>query len=1123
MMTINDPRMHCLSVKNPWAYLICAGVKQIEYRSRNTSFRGTIHIHVSGEGHTTTDAFRAEPNKLLWRSSPKLMHMLREARGDPRAIVFPSGRIIGSVELVDVERYDDVSYGWILDKAQFLDKPLDGIKGRMGLWTYEPSSPVESQESVVNDYVSYAAAEPEDAAEPSEPYRANQPFLSTDFHAKAWAWSLDLKSSAPDYGTIAGTMIGARVDLNPHQIDAAIFALKSPIARGALLADEVGLGKTIEAGIVIAQKWAEGRKKILLILPASLRQQWLFELAEKFFLPSIILEKRGFDRESLEGSSNPFDRPGEIVIASYQFASSKASNIKAVPWDLIVVDEAHRIRNSWRKGNVTGQALRNATDGRRKLLLTATPLQNNMMELFGLLSFIDPRAFGDEASFKLQYSRLAEAGRYEELRARIAPFCKRTLRRQVTEYVKYTSRICLTETFEPGEDERSLYDDISSWLQRPELVALPMGQRHLMTLIMRKLLASSTYAIAGALDTIIARLLAIQEGIETAREEEEDFDEWEEELEEWNDEDIPAPEIDPVELSREIDELKGFRTRARAIRENAKGQRLMIALARGFEELDRLGAERKAIIFTESRKTQAYLLEVLADSPYGTGIVLFNGTNLDKGSRAVYSSWLDANRGTDRISGSPSADMRAALVDCFRERGTIMIATEAAAEGINLQFCSLVINFDLPWNPQRIEQRIGRCHRYGQKHDVVVLNFLNIANRADQRVYELLSEKLKLFSGVFGASDDILGSLGSGVDLEQRILAIYQHCRGTQEIDEAFDQLREEFSEHIDATMRDTKRKLMENLDDEVRQRLKITDNESILIRNIHERSLFYLLRHLSPEPGSYDERSFSFSESGESYRFDEYGEGRASLVRLGMDLARERIRLGKALEPKPARILFEYHGGSYNSAAKALIGKSGYLAAYAFRSICEEAIEERLLYACVLDDGSLVPTEQASKLFQESGRIIDRGEEITFPLEIELQAERLKIRAREEAQERSRSWLSVEIDKLDAWAEDLKAGLELKIKEVEAAIKQVRKEKTLASSLESKLGHERRYKELERERNSLRRRLFDAQDEIDARRDEVIESIEKKLKANEETLPLFKIAFSVLSAGPTHPVPLDL
>ena len=154
--------------------------------------------------------------------------------------------------------------------------------------------------------------------------------------------------------------------------------------------------------------------------------------------------------------------------------------------------------------------------------------------------------------------------------------------------------------------------------------------------------------------------------------------------------------------------------------------------------------------------------------------MLFNGTNTSAQAQQVYTDLVAAHAGTDRITGSRTADTRAALVEHFRDSARIMIATEAGAEGINLQFCSLVINYDLPWNPQRIEQRIGRCHRYGQKHDVVVVNFIDRSNAADRRVYELLAQKFQLFEGVFGASDEVLGTIGSGVDFERRIADIYQ-------------------------------------------------------------------------------------------------------------------------------------------------------------------------------------------------------------------------------------------------------------------------------------------------------------------------------------------------------------
>ena len=205
----------------------------------------------------------------------------------------------------------------------------------------------------------------------------------------------------------------------------------------------------------------------------------------------------------------------------------------------------------------------------------------------------------------------------------------------------------------------------------------------------------------------------------------------------------------------------------------------------------------------------------------------YNGSNSDARAQSIYKDWLKRHAGSDRITGSKTADTRAALVEHFKERGTIMIATEAGAEGINLQFCSLVINYDLPWNPQRIEQRIGRCHRYGQKHDVVVVNFVDRSNEADARVYELLQEKFQLFEGVFGASDEVLGAIGSGVNFERRIADIYRDCRSPEEINASFAQLRQDLAGEIDAAMLKTRQIVLENFDEKVQEKLRISAADS--------------------------------------------------------------------------------------------------------------------------------------------------------------------------------------------------------------------------------------------------------------------------------------------------------
>jgi superfamily II DNA or RNA helicase len=671
---------------------------------------------------------------------------------------------------------------------------------------------------------------------------------TTDYHAKLFAYELTRRRSSDSSEKLAVAVAGAQVDMNPHQVDAALFAFASPLSKGALLADEVGLGKTIEAGLVISQRWAEMKRRILIIAPSNLRKQWHQELNEKFFIPCTIIESKPYNAEIKAGNFRPFDRTDSILICSYQFARNKAADIHSIPWDLVVIDEAHRLRNVYKPSNIIANTLKAALAERNKLLLTATPLQNSLLELYGLVSFIDEHTFGDMKSFREQFGSGAQERTFQNLKERLKPICHRTLRRQVTAYVPYTKRHAILEEFTPSEAEDRLYNLVTAYLQRGNLQALPASQRSLMTLVLRKLLASSTFAIAGALTSISNRLqrrLDQNRPTSLVEELEGDYGALDETAEEWSDDEVePLTEPDQRALELEIAELREFATLATSIEQNAKGRALLKALEVGFAKAREFGADEKAIIFTESRRTQSYLLRVLADSPFAEHIVLFNGTNTDEGSKAIYQAWLARHSGSDRVTGSKTADMRSALVDYFRDRGKIMIATEAGAEGINLQFCSMVVNYDLPWNPQRIEQRIGRCHRYGQKHDVVVVNFLNQKNEADQRVYQLLSEKFQLFEGVFGASDEVLGVIESGVDFEKRIAGIYQQCRHTGEIKAAFDQLQQELALEINQAMTHTRGKLLENFDDEVREKLKVRNADTNLHLSQFEQRLMRLAKH---------------------------------------------------------------------------------------------------------------------------------------------------------------------------------------------------------------------------------------------------------------------------------------
>ena len=440
---------------------------------------------------------------------------------------------------------------------------------------------------------------------------------------KYFAYWLTRSLPSDSLGKLTASLQDAQVDLTPHQIDAALFAFKSPLSKGAILADEVGLGKTIEAGIILSQFWAEHRRHLLIIAPANLRKQWAAELQEKFFLPSRILESKTFNHYIEDGNLNPFNCD-EIVICSYQFAKTKAPYLKQTNWDLVVIDEAHRLRNVYKPTNKISNTIKNALADRKKILLTATPLQNSILELYGLTTIIDDYAFGDLKSFKLQYNRNLDNNDYQNLRRRLAPLCKRTLRRQVLEYVRYTKRIAILQEFFPTKQEQELYDLVSEYLQRPRLYALPNSQRQLMTLILRKLLASSTHAIYGTLCALIEKLEAKlkRQGVEQSDEDlfKYDYEDYESETEEWldddEDEDEPDEEemLSPEDIERvrlEIKDLEKFRDLAFKIKRNSKAEQLFEGLNQGFAQLEVLGAPKKALIFTESRRTQDFLFDLL--------------------------------------------------------------------------------------------------------------------------------------------------------------------------------------------------------------------------------------------------------------------------------------------------------------------------------------------------------------------------------------------------------------------------------------------------------------------------------------------------------------------------------
>jgi len=954
--------------------------------------------------------------------------------------------------------------------------------------------------------------------------------MTTEYHAKLFAHQLSRRHSAGDSEKLASTLLDAQVDLNPHQVEAALFAFKSPFSKGAILADEVGLGKTIEAGLLLSQKWSEGKRRILIIGPANLRKQWSQEIEEKFYLPTLILEAKNYNRMVKDGVRNPFDQK-TIIICSFQFAARHADDLMITTWDLVVIDEAHRLRNVYRTDNKIGKALKSALENAPKVLLTATPLQNSLMELYGLVSLIDDYAFGDIKSFRAQYARLTGDSQFSELKERLKPVCHRTLRRQVLEYIRYTNRIPITQEFVPSEDEQVLYDLVSEYLRRPSLNALPSGQRTLMTLIMRKLLASSTFAIAGALDSLARKLeksLKEDAALRANREEDEnleevtrDFDGFEEEADEWTD-DEEDPELlsdDNIEaIKHEIDELKQFKDLAVSISENAKGKALLSALEAGFKKAAELDAPRKAIIFTESRRTQEYLQKLLSENGFEEKLVLFNGSNTDSQSKSIYERWVAENRGSDQVSGSRTADIRAALVDQFRNRAEIMIATEAAAEGINLQFCSIVVNYDLPWNPQRIEQRIGRCHRYGQKHDVVVINFLNKNNAADQRVYELLSEKFQLFSGVFGASDEVLGAVESGVEFEKRIVGIYQTCRTPDEIETAFKSLQSEMAERIDETMQDTRKKLLENFDAEVHDRLKVNLGKAKEYINRYERLLWQVTKHEFKGYANFDDGYLSFTlkkpVDGLDVDLGEYYLTKRSLdghrYRLGHPLAQWALSQASSRPLNGAEITFDYGNWPLKAASLApFVGQSGSISIH---KVSVSGIDEQdhIIFSGVTDTGKALDEQVVERLFELPCALASNGE-VSIPPLLKKVVDSRETDLLEQLKAQKAEWFAEESQKLDKWAEDKIAAAEKELSDVKLQVRDLKREMRSATDPQDQHRIQTKIQDLEKSKRRLRQRIFEVEDEILEKRDGMIADIERRLQQEINTENLFTIRWRLI------------
>lgn len=618
----------------------------------------------------------------------------------------------------------------------------------------------------------------------------------------------------------------ARIDPNPHQIDAVIFALRRLREGGCILADEVGLGKTIEAGLVIAQSRAEGAQRILLIVPKSLIGQWQNELLNLFGI------------QARENDTN-FFAPG-VYLVGREFAGSERGATPlgaAPPFDLAVIDEAHEIfaglHKRYGRDGIYDESSDEALMAHRVrgflrstpvLLLTATPMQNSLAELWGLVQYVEPTGtlLGDISTFRKVFcsddDRTLIPGQEHELKRRLAMVQRRTLRRQAQEFLDrpFTQRRCRLYEYAMSDDERSLYDDVTEYLLEPSLFAFAGRQRRLLLIGFHRRMASSISALAASLDNVAARLRRLQQGLgagadDTLENVLRDLEDDDENAKEDASEE-PNPPIDRGAIAAELARVESFITRARSLPHDAKARSFQDAI-KVILDLARQGrGSGKAVVFTESITTQEYLLKLLRDIGLSdVEITLFRGVNDHERAQQALARWKE-EEGTRFPPGTkPSREvaLRLALVHEFRTRSRVLICTEAGAKGLNLQFCDTVINYDLPWNPQRIEQRIGRCHRYSQKRDVTVVNFIASDNEAHKLTFEILSQKLDLFGRVLDASDHVLHEPRTdapelmvsalSVEFENDLRNIYSRSRTLDEVTREIAALRDKISERREA------------------------------------------------------------------------------------------------------------------------------------------------------------------------------------------------------------------------------------------------------------------------------------------------------------------------------------
>ncbi|PSB06146.1 helicase SNF2 [Pleurocapsa sp. CCALA 161] len=506
--------------------------------------------------------------------------------------------------------------------------------------------------------------------------------------------SLFLLKVLADYDQLVCLPALHHIDKHWYQIETAKKVIKQFGGR-AMLSDEVGLGKTIEAAIICKEYLARGQIKSLLVLtPATLVSQWQMELDEKFAIPTITTDER-------DSSPEEFWQLNDRIVASINTAKHKShfKYVTARDWDLVIVDEAHHLKNK----RTLNWKLVNAIKKRFILMLTATPVQNNLVELFNLLTLLKPGLLHTEAQFKLEYVG-SKNGRVPKNPAKLRQLMREVMVRNTRSVVdvKLPKRFATTITVTPGAKELELYRAIDRYLRQH-----PGGIDKLTrnNLLMR--VGSSPIALTETIKGLQKR-----------------FDH---------------------------DELAFLLKRAKGICDFEKAKQLVDLLKK---------STQKTLVFINYKATMSYLSKYLEKH----------------------------NIPHTCFRGSMSLKAKDAAIDRFREEVPVMLASETGGEGRNLQFANTIVNYDLPWNPMKIEQRIGRLHRIGQTQDVFIFNFA-IAGSIEAYILKILHDKINMFELVVGEIETILGNMGDEFDFSETVIDLWLANEKPKQLNTAFGNL----------------------------------------------------------------------------------------------------------------------------------------------------------------------------------------------------------------------------------------------------------------------------------------------------------------------------------------------